>query len=283
MNYFTTYQRNQPIISQKQQNSIKQLKVMVAGCGSTGGAAIEGLSRLGVEKFILLDNGSYEENNLNRQFVTRDDLEKNKAEVQKSKILQINPNAQIHVENQGVTDININNLAKDCDFIFDAVDVTTPDGMQAKLLLHKVCHEQNKATLSALDLGYTQWIRAYNYQSGEELLAGRFKETQLIKHPLKQLIVGFCTVNEMDFEICEEAVRIIENPNEGACQLACACYLLAAFITPYTLYWLENSSFPTLVKYNLLEQFEDDTRRKERNLKNKQSREKLLKLLETLN
>ena len=59
--------RNFHFVSSDLQKQMAQVKVLIAGCGSTGGACIEALARAGVQHFALADNGHYELNNLNRQ------------------------------------------------------------------------------------------------------------------------------------------------------------------------------------------------------------------------
>jgi tRNA A37 threonylcarbamoyladenosine dehydratase len=46
--YNELYSRNWPIIDKNTQSAISKLNVTVAGCGSTGGAFIDGALRLGV-------------------------------------------------------------------------------------------------------------------------------------------------------------------------------------------------------------------------------------------
>ena len=58
---------NRGFVSDEAQGRLAQITVLVAGCGSTGGAAVEPLVRLGVQRFLLGEPGAYELNNLNRQ------------------------------------------------------------------------------------------------------------------------------------------------------------------------------------------------------------------------
>jgi tRNA threonylcarbamoyladenosine dehydratase len=252
----------------------------VAGCGSTGGASIDGLVRLGVQKFVLLDNGQYDLNNLNRQMVFQNDIGRNKAVVQAERIIAINPYAEIAVVTEGVTNKNIDQHIKGSDFIFDAVDVTTKEGMEAKLHLHESAFANKIGALSALDLGFSQWVKGYNYHQGEALLEGRYDSTQSINNPLKQLIHGFCGYEDLDYEIAGEAIRLIENPAEGACQMGCACFLLSALMTPLTLQWIHQSYFPDLIKFNLLSLFENDNTQKQRKNLNRELQTQLKMILD---
>ena len=59
--------RNQPSISREEQSALRATRILVAGCGSIGGAPVVPLVRLGAERFVLCEPGDYELNNLNRQ------------------------------------------------------------------------------------------------------------------------------------------------------------------------------------------------------------------------
>ena len=59
--------RNAGFISEQEQAVLRNSVILVAGCGSTGGSAIELLVRSGAENLILIDNGTYDLNNSNRQ------------------------------------------------------------------------------------------------------------------------------------------------------------------------------------------------------------------------
>ena len=155
--YNELYARNFPIISVEEQQKIKKLRVGVAGCGSTGGAVVEGFLRLGIENFHLCDNGNYELNNLNRQMVFRKDIGKNKAEIHKERILGVNPGSKVKIWTAGVTEGNVDEFVTDIDFLFDAVDVTTKRGMDMKLHLHEKAFEKKIPVGSALDFGFLQW------------------------------------------------------------------------------------------------------------------------------
>src|SRR5207237_319692 len=66
--------RNRGLIDEGSQAHLRQTRFVVAGCGSTGGACVMPLVRSGAERFVLLDPGAYELNNLNRQDAGLDDV-----------------------------------------------------------------------------------------------------------------------------------------------------------------------------------------------------------------
>lgn len=281
-NYVELYKRNWPILPVEIQEKLSRLKVGIAGCGSTGGGFIDGLLRLGIQFFHLTDNGDYELNNLNRQFVELKDLNKNKAAVHAERIARVNSEAKTRVWPEGLTEQNIYDFVDGCDFVFDAVDVTTEAGMKMKLRLHEVLHEKRIPTGSALDLGFVQWLESYNYHQGEALLKGKMAQAKACKNPLKALIAGFSPIDDLDLEIAEEITRLIMDPKESCSQLACACFALAAMVTPYMMYFADTGKLPGLVKLDLLEKFPIPLLRKDREQRTLAARGKLAELLESI-
>src|SRR5439155_24616144 len=83
--------RNGGLLAADEQELLRRTRFVVAGCGSTGGAVIAPVGRAGARHLVLLDPGSYELNNLNRQDAFREDLGRNKAEVQAERLHAIDP------------------------------------------------------------------------------------------------------------------------------------------------------------------------------------------------
>ena len=158
--------RNQPSLSRAEQDALRAVRVLVAGCGSIGGATVVPLIRLGVERFVLCEPGDYELNNLNRQAADMGDIGRNKAEVQAARARAINPEAELLVEPDGVTEDNVDWLVGTTDVVIDGVDVTEQAGIAAKRALHTEAWRQRRLVISGLDLGGTQIVYAFDYRDG---------------------------------------------------------------------------------------------------------------------
>ena len=158
--------RNQPSLSREEQGALRAVRVLVAGCGSIGGAPVVPLVRLGVERFVLCEPGDYELNNLNRQAADMGDIGRNKAEVQADRARAINPEVEALVEPDGVTEDNVDWLVGTTDVVIDGVDVTEPAGIAAKRALHQEAWRQRRLVISGLDLGGTQVVYAFDYRDG---------------------------------------------------------------------------------------------------------------------
>lgn len=156
--------RNQPAVSAGEQQSLADLRVLFAGCGSIGGAPVEVLARMGLNRFLLAEPGTYELNNLNRQAAVLADVGRNKAEVLRDRVHAIHPAAQVLVDPNGVTAGNVSWLVGATDLVIDGVDVTEASGIAAKRLLHEEAWRQRRVVIIGLDLGGTQLVRVYDYR-----------------------------------------------------------------------------------------------------------------------
>lgn len=277
--YWETYTRNFSIISRRQQEQIQKLKVGVAGCGSTGGAFVDGLLRLGITYYHLADNGTYDLSNLNRQMVSRKDIGRNKASVYQDRVLDINPNADVKIWPEGLSRANLAEFLSGIDFLFDAVDVTTVEGVKMKIALHEQAAAHKIPTGSGLDLGFTQRIQSYNYHLGEPVLHGRLENAKKKTHPISSLMAGFIDLEEIPASFTDELLRLLTDPNVGASQIGSACFLLSSISTPYIMYFLEHNKLPPLVAIDINSFFETQSNKEK---VQKSSAHNLLRIKEIL-
>jgi hypothetical protein len=158
--------RNQPSLSRAEQGALRATRILVAGCGSIGGATVVPLVRLGAERFVICEPDHYEINNLNRQAADLGDIGRNKGEVQAAHARAINPEVEVLLEPDGVTEENVDWLVGTTDVVIDGVDVTEPSGIAAKRALHDEAWRQRRLVISGLDLGGTQLVYAFDYRDG---------------------------------------------------------------------------------------------------------------------
>lgn len=232
--------RNLHFISAMTQKKMRQLKILIAGCGSTGGSCIETLARAGVENFILADNGEYEITNLNRQHARCSSIGLNKAVFHQKELLEINPFIRVVVDSNGITEKNSERFCEMADLIFDAVDVTTESGMAAKLQLHVAAKKFQRPVLSALDLGFHQFGMSFDYRRADlELLAGNWQAAKDCQHPIKALF----SIYPLS-AVPDHCLRLITDLAQGTCsyasQLGCTSDLLGALIVPIVIRFLQS-------------------------------------------
>lgn len=143
------FSRTELILGKENVNKIRQAKVAVFGLGGVGSFVVEGLTRAGVENFILVDKDTISITNLNRQlFALNSTIGKNKVDVAKARILDINPNAKVEIHKEFVIDNFDNILDKSTNYIVDAIDT-----ISAKINLVQKAKEINVTIISSMGTG----------------------------------------------------------------------------------------------------------------------------------
>lgn len=143
-------EREELLIGSANVEKLKNATVAVFGCGGVGSYAVEALARAGIGKFILVDNDVVDLTNINRQLIAdTTTIGKDKVEVQKDRILKVNPNAHVEIYKEFYNEQNSEKLIKkDYTYIVDAIDSVT-----AKLALIKQAHNMNIPIISAMGMG----------------------------------------------------------------------------------------------------------------------------------
>ncbi len=95
-NSFDSRYARQLLIPEWNQDKFSNATVLVLGVGALGSVVSANLAMAGIGGLILVDFDTIELSNLNRQLLfTPNDVGKNKAEVAKAKLLEINPDVNI--------------------------------------------------------------------------------------------------------------------------------------------------------------------------------------------
>jgi tRNA threonylcarbamoyladenosine dehydratase len=220
--------RNAGVVDDAPQRLLREARVLVAGCGSIGGAAVEPLTRLGVRRLVLADPGEYELNNLNRQNATVADVGRNKAEVAAERVRAINPFAEPRVYPQGVAADVVEELLEGVDAIVDGVDVTTMSGLRAKFLLHEHAAARRLPLVTGWDMAGAQYVRCYDYRRIRRVFDGQLEATDLDRLTMWQLLERVVPVRYVPLEMIEIARANLGNPSFSFPQLVYAADVFGA-------------------------------------------------------
>lgn len=119
--------RAEMLLGKKNIDKLKDAHVAVFGLGGVGGHVCEALARCGIGEFTLFDNDTVAESNLNRQIIaTADTIGMPKCDAMKNRILSINPNAKITVNQVFYLPENANDYPLDSfDYVVDAIDTVS--------------------------------------------------------------------------------------------------------------------------------------------------------------
>ncbi|HEY5835808.1 ThiF family adenylyltransferase [Streptomyces sp.] len=226
-------ERNRGLIPDGAQRRLRTGKVLVAGCGSTGGAAIEPLARLGMGAFVLTEPGEYELNNLNRQSAGQQDIGRNKAVVGAERIRAIHPFAEVTVDTGGVQADNAALLLDGVDVVVDGVDVTTMKGWQAKYTLHAEASRLGVPVVSGYDMSGTQHVRYYDYRIPLEPLAGQVTEHDLANETLWNLLLRVIPREIVPADLIADITAHRGEPEYSVPQLVYASHMFGVLAARY--------------------------------------------------
>jgi molybdopterin/thiamine biosynthesis adenylyltransferase len=117
------YARNMRFFSMSDQIALLKAHVGIVGLGGLGGAVTEILARMGVGRLSLIDGDSFEESNLNRQFLSQRRLiGQAKADSAKQRLAAINPAVECQAYAVYLDETNAEELLADTHVIIDCLD-----------------------------------------------------------------------------------------------------------------------------------------------------------------
>jgi tRNA A37 threonylcarbamoyladenosine dehydratase len=207
------FSRTELLLGKQSMELLAGVRVAVFGIGGVGGYTVEALARSGVGTFDLIDDDKVCLTNLNRQIIaTRKTVGKYKAEVMKERVLEINPEAVVHVhkcfflpENKDEFDF------KAYSYVVDAVDTVT-----AKIQLVLEAEAAGVPIISCMGAGNKLDPSAFEvadiYQTSVCPLA-RVMRRELKKRNIKSLKVVYSK---------EKPIRPIEDMSIS-CRTNCIC------------------------------------------------------------
>ena len=128
------FERLITLIGEDNVNKLKKANVLIVGLGGVGGYALETLVRSGIYNLTIVDGDIVELSNLNRQIISkRDVIGRPKTLVAQARTLEINPDVNLRVINEFISEDNFSLLNIDSfDYVIDACD-----DLNLKILLIK--------------------------------------------------------------------------------------------------------------------------------------------------
>lgn len=144
------FSRTELLFGKEAMEKLKKARVAVFGIGGVGGYTVEALARSGVGTIDIVDDDKVCLTNINRQIIaTRKTVGKYKVDVMKERILEINPNAVVHMHQCFFLPDNVDEFNfEEYDYIVDAVDTVT-----AKIELVMQAKKYNVPIISAMGAG----------------------------------------------------------------------------------------------------------------------------------
>ena len=143
------FSRSELLIGKEGIEKLHKSRVAVFGIGGVGGYTVDALVRSGVEQIDLIDDDKVCLTNLNRQLIaTRKTVGKDKVDIMRERILEINPKVTVNVYKTFFLPENADTFPfEEYDYVVDAVDTVT-----AKISLVMKCQETGKFVRSYKNL-----------------------------------------------------------------------------------------------------------------------------------
>ena len=139
--------RTEILIGKQGIEKLEKAKVIIYGIGGVGSYTTEALARAGIGNLILVDNDKIAISNINRQIhATTKTVGKNKVDIMKKRIEEINSNANVQVYMNEENEENLINT--ECSYVVDAVDT-----IKTKLKLIEKANKIGVPIISAMGAG----------------------------------------------------------------------------------------------------------------------------------
>lgn len=143
-------ERTKKIIGSNKIEKLKNSKVVILGVGGVGSFVAEAIARSGVYNIVLVDKDQVDVTNINRQIIaTNSTIGKDKVDVMKSRILDINPKCNVKIHKIFINKDNLEEIIeKDTEYVIDAIDTVS-----AKIALAVFCEKNNINLISSMGTG----------------------------------------------------------------------------------------------------------------------------------
>lgn len=185
------FSRTELLLGTESMEKLKNAHVCVFGIGGVGGYVVESLARSGVGALTLVDNDSVSTSNINRQiYALHSTIGRMKTTVAKERIVDINPNCEVHECNMFYLPENAEEFdLTQFDYVVDAIDTVS-----SKIYLAVKCEELGIPLISSMGTGNkldpTGFEVADIYKTSVCPLA-RVMRTELKKRGVKKLKVVY--------------------------------------------------------------------------------------------
>lgn len=158
--YEEAFSRNLGWLDSKEQLLVENAVIAIPGMGGVGGHHVHALARMGFQRFKIADLDHFEVGNFNRQYgASLSNVGRDKVDVIKELILDINPNCEIEVFPKGVQLDNMDQFLDGVDIVADSLDLYASD---LRAPFYSRAAERNIKVVSAGPFGMGTSIMAFD-------------------------------------------------------------------------------------------------------------------------
>lgn len=157
--YAAAFSRNIGWVTEAEQAALRTKRIAIAGMGGVGGVHLVTLARLGVGAFNIADFDTFDIANFNRQAGAMvSTLGRPKIDVMAEVARDINPESDIRLFRNGVTEDNLGEFLRGVDLYVDGLDFFA---FAARRAMFKACHTLGIPALTAAPLGMSTAVLAF--------------------------------------------------------------------------------------------------------------------------
>ena len=150
-NYEKAFSRNIGWVTESEQQTLRGKRIAIAGLGGVGGSHLLTLARLGIGAFHIADFDTFDIPNFNRQAgAMMSSVGQRKTEVLSAMVRDINPDLQLKVFEEGVTDQNLEAFLDGVDLYVDGLDFFA---FSARKMVYPACARKGIPATTAAPLG----------------------------------------------------------------------------------------------------------------------------------
>jgi len=154
------------------QTKFKEAKIAVVGAGGLGCPVLIYLATSGIGNLGIIDFDSISQHNLHRQILfTREDINRNKAEVAFERLKIINPEININIYTERLNEKNAIRILTPYDIIIDG-----SDNFETRYTVSDACEALNKPLVSGSIYKFEGQISVFNYN-------GKYSYRDLFHNP----------------------------------------------------------------------------------------------------
>lgn len=147
------YNRNRIYLDKKDQDQLKECNLLFAGCG-IGSNIAECAVRIGFENMTLIDGDVVEKSNLNRQNYVIENVGKSKANSLRERLLEINPDLNINISNEYLSEANLASTIAGHDIAINALDFQS----NVPFCFDEICQNSGITVLHPYNFGWAALV-----------------------------------------------------------------------------------------------------------------------------
>jgi molybdopterin/thiamine biosynthesis adenylyltransferase len=157
------FSRNYGFWNEAEQQAILDSHVAIAGVGGDGFQLGQKLAMMGVQHFSVADPEVFERENINRVPGARNStLGEKKAEVFRDTILDINPDADVRVFTDGVTEDNVDDWMKGSTLVYDESELTY---LQIGTMVARAARARGIPNVLVMNVGFAAQVTSFHPES----------------------------------------------------------------------------------------------------------------------